>query len=38
MRKSQKIGHMVKIKIGANEIKNRERNNRNSYKQEHFAV
>jgi len=29
MKKSQKTGHMVQIKIGTNEIKNRERNNRN---------
>lgn len=38
MKKSQKTGHMVKIKNGNNEIKNRERNNRNNYKREHFTV
>jgi hypothetical protein len=32
MKKSQKTGHMVKIKIDTNEIKNRETNNRNNYK------
>jgi hypothetical protein len=32
MKRCQKTGHMVKIKIGTSEIKNRERNNRNNYK------
>jgi hypothetical protein len=32
MKKTQKTGHMVKIKNGTNEIRNRERNNRHSYK------
>jgi hypothetical protein len=38
MKKSQKTGHMVQIKIGTNDIKNRERNNRNKYKRELFTV
>jgi len=32
MKKSQETGHMMKIKTGTNEIKNRERNNRNNCK------
>jgi hypothetical protein len=32
VKKSQATGHMIKIKIDTNEIKNRERNNRNNYK------
>ena len=32
VKKSQKTGQMVNIKLGTNEIKNRERNNRNNYK------
>jgi len=38
MKKSQKTRHIVQIKTGINEIKNRERNNRNKYKREHFTV
>jgi len=37
-KKSQKTAHMVQMKTGTNEIKNRERNNRNKYKREHFTV